>query len=113
MAVLDECIENAQADKKDKESQLSGQVSLFDIFEEPQQQQVQQNLPSIDEYPKQELLAREKEVLGFYVSGHPLDGYEHILAKRAKTRIAELGRYRDRARVRVGGMATSCRRGRG
>ncbi|CEO89750.1 MAG: DNA polymerase III subunit alpha [Syntrophaceticus schinkii] len=111
MAVLDECIENAQADKKDKESQLSGQVSLFDIFEEPQQQQVQQNLPSIDEYPKQELLAREKEVLGFYVSGHPLDGYEHILAKRAKTRIAELGRYRDRARVRVGGMATSCRRG--
>ena len=112
MAVLDECIENAQADKKDKETQVTGQVSLFDIFEEAQPQ-VQHNhdLPEIEEYPKRELLAREKEVLGFYVSGHPLDGYEHILARRTKSKIAELSRYRDRDRVKVGGMVTSCRRG--
>lgn len=62
IAVLDQCIESVQADKKDRESQLAGQVSLLDILQEPQQQE-QCELPAIDEYGKGELLAKEKETL--------------------------------------------------
>lgn len=111
IAVLDQCIESVQADKKDRESQLAGQVSLLDILQEPQQQQDQCELPAIDEYGKRELLAKEKETLGFYVSGHPLDGHEKLIARKTKSRIAELSRYRDRERVRIGGIVTACKRG--
>lgn len=111
IAVLDECIENSQADKRDRESQLTGQVSLFNVIEEPLQQQVRQNLPAIEEYSPRELLAQEKETLGFYVSGHPLDGYEELLSRKTKNNITELSKYRDKDRVKVGGMITLCRRG--
>lgn len=111
MAVLDECIENAQADRRDKEAQLTGQVSLLDMLSEPQQEQAQRSLPEVPEYPMRELLAREKEVLGFYVSGHPLEGYEDLLSRRAKNKISNLGRHRDRDRVKLGGIITSCKRG--
>src|SRR5690606_30818692 len=111
IAVLDQCIESVQADKKDRESQLAGQVSLLDIMQEPQQQQEQCELPAIDEYGKRELLAKEKETLGFYVSGHPLDGHEKLIARKTKSRIAELSRYRDREKVRIGGIVTACKRG--
>jgi DNA polymerase-3 subunit alpha len=110
IAVLDQCIESVQADKKDRESQLAGQVSLLDILQEPQQQE-QCELPAIDEYGKGELLAKEKETLGFYVSGHPLDGYEKLIARKTKSRIGELSRYRDREKVRIGGIVTACKRG--
>lgn len=110
IAVLDQCMENVQADKKDKESQLAGQISLLDMMQEPQQQ-VQCEFPAIDEFHKRELLAKEKEILGFYVSGHPLDGYEKIIARKTKSSIAKLSGYRDREKVKIGGIVTACKRG--
>jgi DNA polymerase-3 subunit alpha len=110
MAILDDCMEASQASRRDQEAQLDGQLSLFDMLDEPQQEQVQHPLPSIPEYSERDLLAKEKEVIGFYISGHPLDGYESILTKRTTVRLAELARNRDGERVKVGGIITSCRR---
>ncbi|MDD2555698.1 MAG: DNA polymerase III subunit alpha [Syntrophaceticus sp.] len=111
IAVLDQCMESVQADKKDRESQLAGQVSLLEMMQEPQQQQEQCEFPAIDEFRKRELLAKEKETLGFYVSGHPLDGHEKLLARKTKSSIAKLSGYRDRERVKIGGIVTACKRG--
>ncbi|MBQ9107342.1 MAG: DNA polymerase III subunit alpha [Clostridia bacterium] len=56
----------------DKKSSMTGQMSLFDELVED----VSVQYTELDEYPKQQLLAGEKEVLGMYVSGHPLDDYK-------------------------------------
>ena len=74
MAIMDECIENAQAVRRDRDLQLTGQISLLDMLDEPVREHKQHTLPQVPEYPKRELLAREKEMLGFYVSGHPSGG---------------------------------------
>lgn len=110
MAVLEDCIETAQANRRDQGAQLDGQVSLFDLIEGGGcVQEVQRSLPDIPEYSQQELLAREKEFLGFYVSGHPLSGYRDLLANRT-TSIEDLSRYRDGERLTLGGIITSLRR---
>ncbi|MCC8081940.1 MAG: DNA polymerase III subunit alpha [Lachnospiraceae bacterium] len=55
---------------------MDGQMSLFDLVPEAEKYQFEIRLPDVSEYPKEELLAMEKEVLGIYVSGHPLEEYE-------------------------------------
>jgi len=109
IAILDDCIETAQANRRDQGAQLNGQVSLFDLIDEPGHVQVQRSLPDIPEYSRQELLAREKEVLGFYVSGHPLSDCRNLLAGRA-TSIGDLSKYKDGERLILGGIVTSLRR---
>lgn len=54
---------------------LEGQLSLFDFAAEEEKQQYQITMPKVPEFPKGELLAFEKETLGIYVSGHPMDEY--------------------------------------
>lgn len=110
LAVLDGCMETAQANRRDQEAQVSGQVSLFDLLEEPQAKAINRNYPAIPEFPMQELLAREKEVLGFYVSGHPLRDYQDLLAGRTSAYIGELAQCKEGERVTVGGIITSLHR---
>ncbi len=67
--------------KKAKHSQ-NGQISLFDILEDEEDKDFfEVPLPDCGEYEKQDLLAMEKEVLGLYISGHPLDEYKELLEK--------------------------------
>lgn len=110
LAVLDDCIETAQAARRDEETQLDGQVSLFDLLEEPGAIQTQRSYPTIPEFSLQERLAREKEVLGFYVSGHPLNEYKDILDGRISSLINELVNLKDGEKVTLGGVVTSIRR---
>ncbi|MCC8101667.1 MAG: DNA polymerase III subunit alpha [Clostridiales bacterium] len=63
----------AAAQKKDS---VSGQMSLFDLLGEEDKKELEIRLPEVGEFDKEQLLAFEKEVLGIYVSGHPLDRYE-------------------------------------
>ena len=58
---------------KDKKSNLAGQLSLFDIAEDSQKEEFDIQMPRVGEYDKDMLLAFEKEVLGIYISGHPLE----------------------------------------
>lgn len=66
---------------KDKKSNLAGQLSLFDIADESQKEEFDIRMPDVGEYTKEMLLAFEKEVLGIYLSGHPLEQYEELWRK--------------------------------
>ncbi len=64
---------------------LTGQISLFDFAEEEDRQEFEIRLPNVGEYTKEELLNFEKEVLGVYISGHPLEDYMAVLKKNTTT----------------------------
>jgi DNA polymerase-3 subunit alpha len=83
-----------------------GQSSLFGALEEkaPPMPEAISNLP---EWPQHELLAHEKELLGFYVTGHPLTPFAPILEKYTLTNLAKLGELPNRSLTRVGGMISA------
>ena len=63
---------------KDRKSNLAGQISLFDIADDSQKEEFDIRMPEVGEYTKEMLLAFEKEVLGIYLSGHPLEEYQEL-----------------------------------
>src|SRR5712671_2652259 len=77
MAVLDEAIERAQKTQRDAEL---GQHGLFGVFEEEQSNGSGEKLPSVPEWDEHQRLTAEKEVLGFFITGHPLEKYKDKLA---------------------------------
>ena len=62
----------------EKKSSMTGQMTLFDLMGEEDKREYEIQLPKVGEYEKEQLLAFEKEVLGIYVSGHPLEKYEAL-----------------------------------
>ena len=97
---------------KDRKSNLEGQMSLFDIAEDSQKEEFKFVLPQSGEYPKEMLLAFEKEVLGIYISGHPLEAYQELWQKYITNKTGdfvldeESGQMQvtDQAMAVVGGM---------
>lgn len=97
---------------KDRKSNLAGQISLFDIAEESQKEEFDIRLPNVGEYPKEMILAFEKEVLGIYLSGHPLEADQELWQRYITNTTndfaldEEIGsaRVEDQRRVTVGGM---------
>src|SRR4030095_10996619 len=87
-----------------------GQSSLFGALEEkaPPMPEAISNLP---EWPQHELLAHEKELLGFYVTGHPLTPYAAILEKYALTNTAKLAELPNRSLTRIGGLIAAAQHG--
>ncbi len=78
MSVYVQIMDRIQQDKKNN---LAGQISLFDLVSEEQKAEFEIRMPDIGEYSKEMLLAFEKEVLGVYISGHPLEEYEEMWKK--------------------------------
>ena len=80
-----------------------GQSSLFGVLEEksPPMPEAISNLP---EWPQHELLAHEKELLGFYVTGHPLTPFAPILEKYCLATTAKLAELPNRSLTRIGGL---------
>lgn len=66
---------------QDKKNNMAGQISLFDIAGEEEKESYEIRLPDVGEYSKEMKLSFEKEVLGIYVSGHPLEEYQEIWQK--------------------------------
>lgn len=66
---------------EEKKKSVTGQLSLFDIVPDEVKSEYEIQLPNIPEYTKSEKLAFEKEVLGVYISGHPLEEYEKKIKK--------------------------------
>jgi DNA polymerase-3 subunit alpha len=64
-------------------------------------------LPAIPEWSGEELLRREKEALGFFVSGHPLDDYRHFLERAGATPVHRLEELSDDSAVTLGGVPVS------
>lgn len=65
----------------DKKNNMAGQMSLFDIVSDDQKEEYDIRLPDVGEYSKEMMLAFEKEVLGIYISGHPLEEQEELWRK--------------------------------
>ena len=62
----------------EKKSSISGQMSLFDLMGEEEKKEYEIQMPDVGEFDKEQILAFEKEVLGIYISGHPLEKYEAL-----------------------------------
>ena len=99
---------------QEKKNSMVGQMTLFDLVSEDQKEEFQIRMPDVGEYSKETLLAFEKEVLGIYVSGHPLEAYEEkwkksISATTADFQLDEETGYtkvHDGAKEIIGGMIT-------
>jgi DNA polymerase-3 subunit alpha len=88
MAVLDRAMERAQKAQRDVES---GQHGLFGVFQEEEAEANNDRLPNIPDWDEQARLAAEKEILGFFISGHPLEKFKDKLADLQALSIAEIG----------------------
>ena len=74
---------------QDKKNNMAGQISLFDIVSEDQKEHFEIKLPDVGEYSKEMKLAFEKEVLGIYISGHPLEEYQEMWRKNITNTTAD------------------------
>ena len=86
MCVYVQMMDDAQIEAKNS---MSGQMSLFDLLPEESRAQMRRQYPKVGEYDRQMLLAFEKEVLGIYVSGHPLDDYESLWKRRTNAKASD------------------------
>ena len=105
MSVYVQILDSIQNGKK---GVMSGQMSLFDIVSEEEKAELEIKMPDVGEYDKELLLSFEKEVLGFYVSGHPMEEYESLWSKyiTAKTTDFYLDEETHRTVVEDGSRAT-------
>lgn len=111
MIVSESMLDSAINHNKDS---MTGQMSLFDFAAEEDKKAFEIRIPDVAEYTKEELLGYEKEILGVYVSGHPLDEYTGMVNKYI-TNVSsdfevddELGetKARDGAIATIGGLIT-------
>ncbi len=97
-----------------RKTTMTGQMSLFDLVDEEEKEHFKIQLPKVEEYKKELVLSFEKEVLGVYISGHPLEEYEERWRKNitAVTTDFQLDEETNKSRVRdgelviIGGMIT-------
>ncbi|MCQ9206829.1 MAG: DNA polymerase III subunit alpha [Omnitrophica bacterium] len=107
LAILDKALEIAGGVQKDK---MSGQFSFFDTFDMHEGfQKTFQEVPDIREWPESQLLAYEKEILGFYITKHPLARFERLLKNYSSSEIAALGTLRDGEELRLGGIISKAK----
>ena len=99
---------------QEKKTAMTGQMSLFDLVSEEEKEAYEIRMPDVEEYPKEAKLAFEKEVLGVYISGHPLEEYEQRWRNNITAVTTDflpdeetgMPRVIDNSKVTVGGMIT-------
>jgi DNA polymerase III subunit alpha len=96
-ALIEDALASSASLQRDR---VSGQVSLFDQHTHAATAARRQPIKSWSEHEK---LSYEKELLGFYVSGHPLDAYADLLAAKNYRSIASLGELEDRVQFKIAG----------
>jgi len=107
MAVLDQALDQAKAVQRDR---MSGQMSLFSLgVQDHQAIETDVVPPDIEEWPELEKLALEKEAIGFFLTGHPLEGIINDLKIVADTAIEDLSKRQDGQAVRIGGLIQNFR----
>ena len=111
MSIYVQIVEHVNQEKK---YAMTGQMSLFDLVDDEQKSEFEIKLPDVGEYTKENLLAFEKEVLGIYISGHPLEEDEEKWRKSISATTADFQpdeetgttKVHDGAKEIVGGMIT-------
>lgn len=97
---------------QEKKVTMTGQMSLFDFAGEEEKEELETKLPDVGEYDKEMILGFEKEVLGVYISGHPLEDYIPVMEKNITRTTADfvvaegetVPRVRDNETAVIGGM---------
>ena len=97
-----------------KKKSMAGQMSLFDLVSEEEKKSYEIHFPNLEEYNKEIKLGFEKEVLGIYLSGHPLEDYEEKWRKNITAVTTDFvldeetntTKIRDNQQVMIGGMIT-------
>jgi DNA-directed DNA polymerase III (polc) len=100
---------------QNKKNAMAGQITLFDIVQEEEKSDYEVQYPDVGEYGKEALLGFEKEVLGVYISGHPLEEYEEIWKRNISNTTLDFiqqeetreAKVQDGEKVIIGGMITS------
>lgn len=108
MSVYARILDDLQSSKK---NDMAGQMSLFDIADEEDKKDFEIRMPDVGEYPEELKLTFEKEVLGIYVSGHPLQAYEGLWRSRVNASASDFvleedteSRLTDRQKAVIGGI---------
>ena len=99
---------------QEKKNTMTGQMSLFDFAAPEEKKELDVAMPDVGEYDKETILAFEKEVLGVYISGHPLEEYITLLERNITRTTAdfipadgeEMPKVKDEERAVIGGMIT-------
>ncbi|MBQ1491182.1 MAG: DNA polymerase III subunit alpha, partial [Blautia sp.] len=98
MSVYSSVLDSVASEKKNS---VQGQMSLFDLMGAEEKKDFDVKLPPIPEFSQEELLAMEKDVLGIYISGHPLDRYRGVLEKMATARSTDFMPDEETGRTKV------------
>lgn len=97
-----------------KKNSFAGQMSLFDLVSDEEKKEYEIRMPDVEEYDKEMILAFEKDVLGIYLSGHPLERYRNIMEKMISAKTTDfqpdeesgIPKVYDGQKVIIGGMIT-------
>lgn len=92
---------------KDRKGNLAGQMSLFDIADDAQKEEFDIRMPEVGEYTEEMKLAFEKEVLGIYLSGHPLESYQELWQKYITNNTNDFALEEESNTVRVADQSTA------
>jgi DNA polymerase-3 subunit alpha len=106
LAALDRAMEMAASSQRDRQV---GQSRLFDTISPGEHGYAEPELPDVSEWGERQLLAYEKESLGFYITGHPLAQYEEMLAQYANFDTASISEAKDNQEVKLGGVVSKLR----
>jgi DNA polymerase-3 subunit alpha len=107
MASLDDALRTGQLYQKQAGSAQMNMFASLDQEEKQTQHGRNPQLPDLHEWPQNQLLAFEKEALGFYITGHPLDKYETELGQIAKEDTHSLKAKQQNEEVEIGGVVTA------
>lgn len=103
-----ESLDSATAEgRRKKEEDARGQIGLFG---EEEIKNISYKIPEVVERPKNEILSWEKETLGFYLSGHPLDEFAEKISRLTKLKDIASGKIKDGKKIKVGGMIMDAKR---
>lgn len=102
-AAIDNAIESGTKAQRDREL---GQESLFGMFE-PASSSAEPELPRVPAWTQEQLLASEKETIGFYITGHPLENFQELLDEFATVNIDHIKNIQHGDTVKIGGIVTS------
>jgi DNA polymerase-3 subunit alpha len=106
-AMIDKAMDTAGDVQKDR---MAGQLSFFGTFEEQDKfKKTVQEIPNIPEWPESQLLTNEKEMLGFYITKHPLARFEKMLKTFSTCPTTKLAALKDGAEVVIGGIITKAK----
>ncbi len=108
LACMEESIAGGQVMQRERQN---GQMTMFALMDrESKEELIRDRLPEIEEFSDKERLALEKEILGFYISGHPLEQYRPLLDRMpGLTPCASLKEAGERSIVKVAGIVTGAR----